>query len=552
LKNNKNTGSFYTPEFLSRFVINYVAPFFTKKKELFVLEPSTGDGSFVEAINGANFPGISKNINITAVEKIEGELIKAEERLANCNRSGATFQFVHEDFLKFEPVDGRRYHLIAGNPPYIKKTLLSIEDIESCKEIHFSALSKHGSVKNIWSAFLLKCSLLLADDGVLALILPAELLQVSYAAELREFLIEYFERTEIFTFDDLLFECKGQDTVLFIGYKKATEKGQFFTNIPDTHDLETGNFELIKNNVLVATGTKWTHHFLSTEELGLINRLKAKLKPIEYYCDAKPGIVSAANEYFIIDEKTERDFDLTEYSRPIIQKALYINGSVEFTKDHYNKLNAQGKPSKILCFTDKDNQTEYPKGVVDYLSLGEIQEFVKGYKCKQRTNWFVVPNISTVPEAFFFKRSHFYPKLIHNAAKVLVTDSAYKVDLRPNYNVHTLIYSFYNSLTLAVAELTGRYYGGGVLELTPQEFKKLPVPYLELKDFDFTQYAKSFEDKSSITDILHDNDRVILGEVLGLNEREIEQVSDIYHKLINKRFRNNKVIVKSEPLSACN
>jgi hypothetical protein len=49
----------------------------------------------------------------------------------------------------------------------------------------------------------------------------------------------------------------------------------------------------------------------------------------------------------------------------------------------------------------------------------------------------------------------------------------------------TLIYAkdellagiFFNSLTLAWAEVCGRSYGGGVLELEPREAEELPIPY---------------------------------------------------------------------------
>ena len=38
-------------------------------------------------------------------------------------------------------------------------------------------------------------------------------------------------RIEIFTFNDLMFECKGQDTIVLFAYKKSEQKGEFFTNI---------------------------------------------------------------------------------------------------------------------------------------------------------------------------------------------------------------------------------------------------------------------------------------------------------------------------------
>jgi adenine-specific DNA-methyltransferase len=49
--------------------------------------------------------------------------------------------------------------------------------------------------------------------------------------------------------------------------------------------------------------------------------------------------------------------------------------------------------------------------------------------------------------------------------------------MKEDYDLNSLIFSFYNTLTLLMSEIEGRYYGGGVLELIPSEFKKLPIPY---------------------------------------------------------------------------
>ena len=120
---------------------------------------------------------------------------------------------------------------------------------------------------------------------------------------------------------------------------------------------------------------------------------------------------------------------------------------------------------------------------------------------------------------------------------MLVTDSAYKIDMKNGYNIHHLIYSFYNSLTLAFAELSGRYFGGGVLELTPSEFKSLPVPYLQLSDEAFNQFRKAFENKLSINNIFCANDNAILNTSLGLSNEEINGINVIYKKLVAKRLR---------------
>ena len=65
-----------------------------------------------------------------------------------------------------------------------------------------------------------------------------------------------------------------------------------------------------------------------------------------------------------------------------------------------------------------------------------------------------------------------------NESNVYVTDSFYRANVLDQFNVNNLAFSFYNTLTMVLAELKGRFYGGGVLELTPSEFKSLKVPYI--------------------------------------------------------------------------
>ena len=149
----------------------------------------------------------------------------------------------------------------------------------------------------------------------------------------------------------------------------------------------------------------------------------------------------------------------------------------------------------------------------------------------------MIPNIAKEPEAFFFKRCHKYPKLLKNESGAFVTDSAYKIELKEGIDINSFIFSFYNSLTLTFAEIEGRYYGGGVLELTPSEFRKLPVPYINIDKLYFNKYVKDFENKVNIEQILGIYDSIILGEYLGLSIEEIEFLHSTRQKLITKRMR---------------
>ena len=110
--------------------------------------------------------------------------------------------------------------------------------------------------------------------------------------------------------------------------------------------------------------------------------------------------------------------------------------------------------------------------------------------------------------------------------------------MKDNWDLNSFIFSFYNSLTLVFAETNGRYYGGGVLELTPSEFKKLPIPFFSIDTNEFENFTNEFENKKNIEEILSKYDRKILKQVLNLNDYEINKIQNIRKKLINKRMRN--------------
>ena len=90
-------------------------------------------------------------------------------------------------------------------------------------------------------------------------------------------------------------------------------------------------------------------------------------------------------------------------------------------------------------------------------------------------------------------------------------------------------------MTLAFAELEGRYYGGGVLELTPNEFRTLPIPLVQAEDFQ--SYTSEFKNKSKIEDVLNSHNTAILNRSLNLSSDEIKKIEFIRRKLIDRRQR---------------
>ncbi len=520
----KHTGSYYTPSYLASFISKRVLSYFENRTRISILEPSVGDGAFIDALKNIEH---NLSIKLDALDIISDELNKASKKW---NKNNSKFEKI--DFLTFKPTV--QYSAIVGNPPYIKKNRLSGFQIELSKTIHFNEKLSGKSAMNIWTTFLIKSVTHLNNNGILAFILPSEFLQVKFAEEIRDYIKTKFDRIEIFTFNDLMFECKGQDTIVLFAYKKHIDKGEFFTNIKTQTELENNSFLLKKNNLLIKSKVKWTHHFLNTDELTFLYNLKSKLNTVGYYCESKPGIVTAANKYFIIDKETEKKYNLSKYTVPIIQKGYFVNGSIVFDKKNFESLEQLKYPSRLLQLNDNSRISKHLK---EYLLIGENLGIPNRYKCKLRKYWYVIPNIAEKPDGFFFKRSHLFPKLLKNNSDAFVTDSAYKIRMKVGYNLESFIYSFYNTLTLVFSEIEGRYYGGGVLELTPKEFKNLPIPYIEIPRKRFNEFALNFENKKNIEQILLQNDYGILNTTLDLSNSDLKTLGTIRKKLINKRFR---------------
>lgn len=528
----KLTGSFYTPKIISDFLVDYLSKKL-KGENLTVLEPSAGDGIFVQSIY--NHQTLLKQIKkVVAVEREEKELKKVKTITKS-----KSLKTIHSDFLDFQNSNKQKFDLVIGNPPYIKKNLLADEQISLCEGIHkiFPNLSEN-KIKNIWTAFLVRSINFVSDNGILAFVLPSELLQVKFAAELRALILKEFERVEIFTFNELLFkDCKGQDTLLLIGERKSKDKGVYYCNIEKLKDLEEKKFSLAQN--VNIRESKWTHHHLTSDEIELLTKVKKRLQITNHFCTSKAGIVTAANNYFIVDAKTVKEYSLNKYVKEIIQKGSFVNGSVILTQIEFENLVKQSKPTFLIAL-NKTTKIKNNERIHQYLDKGLALKINERYKTSIRENWFEVPNVGTAPEAFFFKRCNEYPKLIKNNANVLATDSAYIIEMKENYDIKNLIYSFYNSLTLSFAELNGRYYGGGVLELTPNEFKNLPVPYINISNAEFNKFVKKFKEKSSIKDICKLNDTAILKSIDSkLDSDNINKIYSIREKLYLHRIKTN-------------
>ena len=107
-------------------------------------------------------------------------------------------------------------------------------------------------------------------------------------------------------------------------------------------------------------------------------------------------------------------------------------------------------------------------------------------------------------------------------------------------NMNALVASYYNSLSLAFAEICGRSYGGGALELMPNEAEDILIPYNHNNAIVLEQINDMMRDGKSIDEILKVTDPIILKDGCGFSTSDIKIANKIWKKLLNRRLNRKK------------
>lgn len=523
----KLRGSFYTPKTISDFILKWA---FNGNKQCDILEPSCGDGVFLKSIleNGHDYN------SITAIEIDKGEAYKAKKIPLN------NLNVIIDDFHNFCNNTNLNFDIVIGNPPYIRYQYFNKEQQSEAEKIFLSNGIKYSKLMNAWSAFVVGCTSLLKENGKLGFVLPAEILQVINAKQVREFLIKQFNKVSIVSFKKLVFPSIQQDVVLIL-----CQKGQGETHIEHIEvedDIALSDVDIIslknpKKNIY--NFSKWTSYFLDQKELDFLNEvsLNENFKPIRNFSHIEIGITTGANDYFCVNKETVEEYNLQEYAKKLICRSVQVSGA-SFNNNDWFKNYKKNIKSSLLVFP-KIELLKANQKALNYIAFGEEQNINKGYKCSIRDEWQLMPSVS-LSDAFFSRRNNIYAKMILNEADSYTTDTMHRVWINEGINKKAFVASFYNSISMIFMELEGRSFGGGALELMPSEVENVLMPYL-ISNIDlFKEIDNLIRNKTKIQDILKYTDKIILAEKLGFSAQDLRLAASIREKLTSKRLARKR------------
>lgn len=542
LDQDKLRGGYYT----SAEVAAWLCAWAIRSPKDRVLEPSCGDGVFLEAAAkrfaelGARSPAIARQL--TGVEITAAEAARAQTRLKKQLGPHAEVVVNTGDFFSWwrnsvQPA----FDAVVGNPPFIRYQTFP----EPHRSLAMALMVEQGlspnRLTNIWVPFVVAAVASLRPGGRLALVLPAELLQVTYASQLRSFLTDRFGRIDVVACNELFFEKAEQEVVLLLaddllqGASPANPCRVTMTETRTPSEITSRAPALVLADAQPKTirhdSEKWLKYFLSEKEITFMRALRdaGVTTNLSTHASVDVGVVTGKNEFFVLTNAQVDELGLEGLTAPLVSRSAHLKGA-RVGKADWNAMSAAGDRVHLLHL--KGNTAKPSVALAKYILFGEGNEVHKGYKCSIRKPWYAVPSVWT-PDGFLFRQIYDFPRVVLNQAGATSTDTIHRLTGKKE-KPERIIANTYTWLTAASAEIEGRSYGGGVLELEPTEAERLLMPAILNGAMPLSECDKLTR-AGRLDDVLEENARIVLMGHMGLSQADCFALRDIWMKMRDRR-----------------
>lgn len=197
--NKKALGQYFTP----RKVADLMVSLLESPKDASILEPSAGEGVFLDALTEAGFD------DLTAVE-IDPNLLK-----------DTSYNVEHRSFVTWQkPHD---FDIVIGNPPYIRWKNMDSKQQDEVKEHHLWG-TLFNSLSDYLTVFIANAVEMMKSGSELVFITPSFWLQTLHSRELRKWLLQQGAFTDIIDFgESTVFPGVSSHILIFRFQKKLKQ-----------------------------------------------------------------------------------------------------------------------------------------------------------------------------------------------------------------------------------------------------------------------------------------------------------------------------------------
>ena len=419
------------------------------------LEPSVGEGVFLEALAGAGVPAD----RITAVD-LRDEPAPADRR-ATVHRG--------TEFLAWAAGTADRFDRVVANPPYLAARYLTGSLREAaCRAVGLDGESV-GAAANLWYGFLCTCVRLLRPGGHLAFVLPAAWEYANYAADARDRLPRLFDGIAILRSRRPMFRGVQDGCVLLLcrGYRPAAD-GRGAVVRADVEDRAEAILRL-RRPASAACPTR-------PDEAGPPPGESRRLGDL---LDVRIGAVTGDSRFFLMTDADRRARGIpTDACRPVLSKARHLGAAV-IDRVFWEELRDRGE--RVWLFDPPPAQMNRD-AVRDYLNLPPEEGGCRRARGKVsgRERWYRVA-LPAKPDGVICGHASGGVRLcLTRCRRLTVTNTLYAVKFRrPGISADDRAAVALGTMTTAFAAAAGaaaRRYAAGLRKLEPGDITLLHVP----------------------------------------------------------------------------
>ena len=535
----KLRGGFYTPPALVGHALRNLRRLLPTAAATRLLEPGVGDGAFIDGLVKAGFPVEE----ITALDVDPDAVAVTRSKLS---RHGISGKALHQSTLAWSLGTTEHFDAVIGNLPFVRFQFVPAADREAALLNAERLGVQIGGVANLWLPMLLASLSRLRVGGAFSLVLPAECFTGVSAGSARSWLLSNTAELRCDLYPPGSFPGVLQEVVLLSGRRSIPSTSDRCNVTVALHSAQYSATEFDEEQAQVThhqvkpDGGSWTRLLITPSQLNALDEALA-IPAVAYLrtvAKFEVAAVTGANAYFSLRESEVRAYELKPWVRPLLARANQAPGLHFTPADHEMNVRANR-----VAFLFDSSQAQLVRsrtpGVDDYLKDGENREIDRRYKCRIRQPWYQIPYIKHA-QLMLSKRCHYYPRAIYNDTDAVTTDTIYRGRLlTDSLTAPDFVAAFHNSLTLLTAELEGRNFGGGVLELVPSEVGRLSIVKAQGLGGELGRLDACFRESAeanSSENIVWETDLLLQKSKLGITARILDQLRQARHTLQRRRL----------------
>jgi len=458
----RSKGQFWTPDWVTLPMVEYVS----KNSDL-IFDPATGSGAFLQALlllnKSCKYYGTDIDEKVLKSIIYNNPICKVEKR----------------DFIKNPPT--RKFNSIIANPPYIRHHRIDVPTKELLRQLTAKIIgSTIDGRAGYHIYFFLQALNLLAENGRLAFIMPADTCEGVFAKKLWNWISKNFFLETVITFSENATPFPEIDTnaIIFFLRKQKPKKNLLWIKVNEVADellklvqsdfelSDLPNIEIINRdlNEALQTGLSRPPH------TDIISPYK-----LSDFATVMRGIATGATEFFFLTNKQIEKLKIPiEYFRLTLGRTRDIEKDI-LTEKEIIELERKGRPTMLL-YIDKP-ESNLPKNLLDYIEEGERLELNKRALIKSRNPWYKTEK-REIPEMLFAYLGRRNTRFVINEIGVLPLHTLHCVytKSKSKNDIINLWSVLNNPETLEYLKYVSKSYGSGALKAEPQNLKNLPIP----------------------------------------------------------------------------